>query len=244
MNLHRICTPFYFWLAFVAVLFVAPAQLPAAESATNARPIRVICLGDSVTMGALLKHPAKDSYPARLQTRLGGGYVVRNYGVGGCTLIHQGQPNVWSTLKRIQADQFAPDIVVINLGINDTCGAPRHCWDHHADFAGDYRELIAALRALPSQPRLWLCAPTPMMLAAPGVTRNRQQELAERIPRLDELIGVAKQMVKEQGTGFIDLHTPFAGKPEWFNPDGVHPNKAGYAAIAEVVAQALKESSR
>jgi lysophospholipase L1-like esterase len=235
--------PFHLWLAFVAVLLAAPAPLSAADAATTAKPIRVICLGDSVTAGARLKDPAKDAYPARLQSLLGDGYVVSNYGVGGCTLIHQGQPNVWSTLKRIQKDKCEPDIVVINLGINDTCGAPRHCWDHQADFAGDYRELIAALRALPSQPRLWLCAPTPMALEASGVNSSRRQNLAERIPRLDELIGVVRQIVKEQGTGFIDLHTPFLGKPELFTNDGVHPNQAGYAAIAKVVAQALKQTS-
>ena len=235
--------PFHFLLAFVTVLLFLPAKLPAADSATTSKSVRVLCLGDSVTAGARLKDPARDSYPARLQVLLGGSYAVSNYGVGGCTLIHQGQPNVWSTLKRIHKDKCEPDIVIINLGINDTCGGTRHCWDHQANFPADYRVLIAALRALPSKPHLWLCAPTPMMLEAPGVSGSRRQELAERIPRLDELIGVIRQTAKEQGTGFIDLHTPFLGQPELFTNDGVHPNKAGYEAIAKVVAQALKQTS-
>lgn len=235
---------FHLWLALVTGLLASPANLPAAGPATNARSIRVICLGDSVTAGARLKDPAKDSYPAQLQILLGGKYAVSNYGVGGCTLIHQGLPNVWTTMKKIRADKLEPDIVVINLGINDTCGGTRHCWEHNADFPADYRELIKELRALPSQPRLWLCAPTPMVLETPGVSGSRRQELAERIPRLDELIGVIQQIAKEQGTGFIDLHTPFLGRQELFTNDGVHPNQSGYAAIAVVVAQALKETSR
>lgn len=220
------------------------AAVPPAETPKAVKPIRVVCLGDSITAGARLEEPAKDSYPARLQALLGSGYSVTNYGVSGCTLIHKGQPNVWSTLKRLQTDKQEPDAVVIDLGINDTCGGTRHCWDYKADFPGDYRELIEALRALPFKPRLWLCAPTPMVLETPGVDGSRRADLTERIPRLDELIGVIRQVSKEQGTGFIDLHTPFVGKPELFTPrDGVHPNKAGYEAIAEMVAQALQKTS-
>lgn len=235
---------FHPWLALFIALLASLAKLPAADSTTTAKPIRVICLGDSVTAGARLDDPAKNSYPARLQVLLSSCYAVSNYGVSSCTLIHQGQPNVWSTLKRIKEDKFDPDIVVINLGINDTRINNCHYWDYRGDFPGDYRELIEALRTLPSHPRLWLCAPTPMVLETPGVNGSRRQDLSERIPRLDELIGVIRQIANEQATGFIDLHTPFLGKPELFTNDGVHPNKAGYEAIAKVVAQALKQASQ
>lgn len=74
---------------------------------------------------------------------------------------------------------------------------------------------------------------------------SRRQDLAERMPRLEETIGIFKQISKEEGVGFIDPHKPLIGKPELMTPgDGPHPNKAGHAATAWMVARALKETSR
>jgi hypothetical protein len=52
-----------------------------SSAATPAAPIKVACIGDSITEGAGLSNPALESYPARLQRLLGAGYIVRNYGV-------------------------------------------------------------------------------------------------------------------------------------------------------------------
>lgn len=203
--------------------------------------IRVACIGDSTTFGIGVKNKAEESYPAQLQTLLGGGYQVTNLGVGSCTLIRKGSPNVWTTLKRLKASQFNPDIVVVDLGINDTVGSPRNCWSHQVDFPGDYRDLVDALAALPSKPRIWLCAPSPMVLETPGLNQERRKNLAERQPRLQELISVIKRIATEKHTGFIDLNTPLADKPQFFK-DGVHMKKDGYHAVAELVAKVLKKS--
>jgi sialate O-acetylesterase len=165
---------------------------------------------------------------------------VTNLGVGGCTLIRKGSPNVWSQIKKIE--EAEPDIVVVSLGTNDTCGGRRACWDHKDEFPGDYRDLIDTLRALPSEPRIWMCAPTPMVLETPGLSRSRKNNLLERKPRLQELIGIIRHVAEEKDTGYIDLNTPLAGKPELFTKgDGVHPNKAGYRAVAELVYRAVKD---
>lgn len=221
---------------FALVLFQS-LEVFAAER------VRVACVGDSTTQGAGTTNRATGAYPAQLQTVLGDGFEVRNFGVGSCTLIRKGQPNVWATLKRIEAQQVNPDIVIVSLGINDTCGGSRKCWDHKADFPRDCRDLVDRLLALPSKPRVWLCAPTPMVVNAAGVDAKRKMDLEERGPRLQELIGHIREIAKEKNTGFIDLNTPMASKPELFT-DGVHLNENGCHAVAELVAATLKKESR
>ena len=200
--------------------------------------IRIACVGDSITFGARLKSRAEDSYPAQLQRLLGGNAEVTNFGVGSCTLIRKGRPNVWNQLGKIQ--QSNPDVVIVSLGTNDTCGGTRHCWDHKDEFPADCRDLIDALKTFPSKPSVWLCAPTPMVLETPGLSPKRKADLTTRKPRLQELIVVVKAVAKAKKAGFIDLNTPLADRPDLFTEsDGVHPNKAGYLAIAELVHRAL-----
>jgi len=231
------CAATFALLAFLSVT--------AEDPKSAAQKIRVACVGDSITAGARMADRAKDSYPAQLQLLLGDRYEVTNLGVGSCTLIRKGSPNVWKTLRRIQATKLKPDIVVVSLGTNDTCGRPRNCWSHKDDFSRDCRELIDQLRALPSKPRVWICVPTPMVLETPGLNTKRVKDLQQRGPRLRELIGFIKEVVQEKKVDFIDLNTPLADKPEFFwEGDGVHPNKAGYRAIAELVHKALLEEKR
>lgn len=47
--------------------------LPWAGHAAGPAPVRVACVGDSITQGVGTAHPEKESYPAQLQALLGGG---------------------------------------------------------------------------------------------------------------------------------------------------------------------------
>jgi lysophospholipase L1-like esterase len=203
--------------------------------------IKVACIGDSITFGARLDDPDKYSYPAQLQALLGENYLVENFGVGSCTLIRKGKPTVWTQLAKIMESN--PNIVIISLGTNDTCGGTRACWDHKNDFPGDYRDLIDSLRLFPTNPRIYICAPSPMVLETPGLDSARIADLQERQPRLQELIDNVNKIAVEKKTNFIDLNTPMATRPELFTEkDGVHPNKAGYLFIAELVSRAIQKS--
>lgn len=203
--------------------------------------IKVACIGDSITFGARLEDPDKDSYPAQLQVLLGDNYDVENFGVGGCTLIRKGEPNVWTQLAKISASK--PDIIIISLGTNDTCGGTRACWDHKNDYPGDYSDLIDTLRTFSSNPHIFLAAPSPIVIETPGLDSARIADLQERQPRLQELIARIKNLAVEKNTHFIDLNTPMDNKPELFTEkDGVHPNKAGYSFIAALVYSALQNS--
>ncbi|MEX0314626.1 MAG: GDSL-type esterase/lipase family protein [Allomuricauda sp.] len=206
--------------------------------------IKVSCVGDSITFGARLENPSADSYPAQLQKLLGDEYVVTNHGVGGSTLLKKGIPNVWSQLSKIKS--ASPDIVVISLGTNDTCGmgtcGNRKCWEYVDEFAQDYNNLIDELRSIPSKPDIWICAPSPMVIETPGLSSERVEGLSIRKPRLQKLIITIKEVAREKNVKIIDLNTPLRNKPELFTEkDGVHPNKSGYKTIAKLVYNKIKK---
>jgi acyl-CoA thioesterase I len=229
-----------------ATLLIAFILMPVVVNSWGKQKekIKVACIGDSITFGARLENPEEDSYPARLQGLLGEKYLVENFGISSCTLIRKGIPTVWSLLSKIKTAN--PDIVVISLGTNDTCGmgtcGDRKCWEYKDEFEGDYSDLIDTLRNWPSQPRIWICAPSPMVLETPGLSDDRTQGLIVRTPRLLELIGIIKKVAENKKVGFIDLNTPLTGQGKLFTEqDGVHPNREGYLAIAELVYRELKK---
>ncbi len=83
-------------------------------------PIRIACVGDSITFGATIKNRTQHCYPAELGGLLGKKYEVRNFGVNGATLLKRGDRPYWKLPAFKAATDFAPTIVIIKLGTNDT----------------------------------------------------------------------------------------------------------------------------
>ena len=217
-----------------AVLLCGPALLPAAE--LDGR-IRVACLGDSITHGARVARQT-ESYPAVLGRLLGDGCVVRNFGIGGATLLKTGRPNVWQALDKAKA--FRPQVVIVALGTNDTVSGRRANWEKIAPFDRDCQTLIDELAALDTGPRILLCTPTAMVLETPGLSAERLADLTQRKPRLQKLCAQIRTVARANGkknTGLVELNRVLAGRPKLVTEgDGVHPNAAGYRAIAEALA--------
>ena len=93
---------------------------------------------------------------------LGAGYDVRNYGVSGCTMLRHGDSPYWGQKAYQEALALNPDIVVIDLGGNDS--KPQN-WKFKGEFAADTRAMIESLRALPAKPRVLVCLPMPAFKA-------------------------------------------------------------------------------
>ncbi len=96
--------------------------------------------------------------PARLQRFLGEHYDVRNGGVSGRTMLRHGDFPYVNEAAYGRTWPFQPNIVVIDLGGNDS--KPQN-WKFKDEFAADARAMIEAFRALPTKPRILLCLPTP-----------------------------------------------------------------------------------
>lgn len=159
-----------------------------AVPASNRRegPIRVACVGDSITeLGACLKKRSRkdalaelDSYVAQLSRLLGPAYEVKNYGISAMTLLKGGlcgpkaksKPcSYWNTSEFGAALESDPDIVTIMLGTNDAkrCnwygppnGSPR---GGGVLFLSDYLDLLQTFSSLPSAPKLYIAVPPPLV---------------------------------------------------------------------------------
>lgn len=205
---------------FLALILVLAALKAGAE------PIRIACIGDSITEGSGVDNPSVNAYPIVLGRLLGTNYQVRNFGVSGRTLLKKGDNPYWREAAFRNATNFAPHIVTIKLGTNDS--KPQN-WRYRNEFADDLRAMIDVFTNLPSHPVVWVCLPVPAYAVNfgidPEIIRN-------------EIIPILKQVAQEKGMPVVDLYTPLSGKPELF-PDNIHPNLNGAALIARTLHGAM-----
>ena len=231
----------------IAFLFILTVLLCCRNSRLFARQvppdtIRIACVGNSITYGARLADPAKNSYPAVLQQLFNRNTIaVKNFGISGATMIRFGQPNVWQQEDKIKS--YLPNVVVIILGTNETVSGNRHNWEHINDFEKDYYDFLSHLKSLSSRPVIFICSPPDMNLKTPGLSQQRIQDLTLRRPRLFELKKRIKKIAHASNVHFIDLTTKFKNKPYLITPeDGVHPNKKGYHFLAKIIFKKIKHT--
>lgn len=196
--------------------------------APKADAVRVACIGNSITDGAGIFNSDVYGYPAQLQKLLGEGYLVKNYGRSGRTMLGKGnhpymQEYVWKDCQR-----FNPNIVVIKLGTNDSKAMN---WQYGADFQKDMQSMIDTLKALPARPEIFLAYPL-------KAYKNRYH--IEDSVIANAIIPIIKKVAKKNKLRTIDLYTPFIGHEDVLQKgDGVHPNPKGTAAMAEIVSKAI-----
>lgn len=191
-------------------------------------PVRVACIGDSITEGTGLHWESKSAYPALLDSLLGPGYAVLNCGRSGATLLKNGNFPFWTRKDFSNVFSFQPDIVVIKLGTNDT--KPFN-WNA-SEFEKDYQALIDTLRTIPAGPQIHLCLPVPVFQTRWGI--NDSTMTAGVIPIIRKIADANRLPV-------IDLYTPLIDYPQFF-PDAIHPDEAGALRMAGLVARALLEN--
>ena len=66
---------------------ILSSLLILALTSCQKEPVRVACVGDSITFGHGIKDRENDAYPGVLRSLLGEKYDVRNFGVSGSTTM-------------------------------------------------------------------------------------------------------------------------------------------------------------
>lgn len=192
--------------------------------------VRVACVGNSITDGYGIALSETNGYPAVLGRKLGDGYVVKNFGVSGHTMLKKGDcPYMANDAYRL-SKEFNPDIVVIKLGTNDS--KPQN-WKYKDEFMQDAQQMIDEYKALPSRPDIYLAYPVKAMTSSFDISDS---------VIVNGVIPMLRRLAEKNGLKVIDLHSVFDGHREWFIPDGIHPNAQGAAVMAEEVRKVLAGS--
>ena len=201
----------------ITLIFLSVILLTLA--ACTSEPVRVACVGDSITYGHGIKDRLHDAYPGVLSSMLGEKYDVRNFGVSGTTTMTGTDMPYVNEQAYKDALEFNPQIVTIKLGTNDS---KPYNWKEQEHFKQDLKTLIESFRALPSKPKIWLCLPVPAYGHAWSINDS---------VIYNGVIPYIREVAQEEDLPLIDLNTPFQGKRQYF-PDTIHPNEEGERMIA------------
>ena len=209
-----------------AILFSCNTpEKPPKKKPKPTRTLRVACIGDQVMLSEKLD--SADRYTAQLQWLLGNDYLVKTYALEDATVLKNGnQPFVEDTLFK-QVIDFHPDIVVINLGINDT--KMSNWWKYGEEFIGDYMEMVESFQTLSSKPKVLICRPTKPFDIVDGINDSTMQ-----IGILPNIDSVASWRFIET----VDLYTVLSYRKDLFK-GYLYPNETASRIIAEIITDAI-----
>ena len=189
--------------------------------------VRVACIGNSITDGDGIAFSDANGYPAKLGKLLGENYLVKNFGLSGHTMLQKGDRPYMANPTYQACKDFNPNIVIIKLGSNDS---KPYNWEHGDEFGKDMQQMIDELNALPARPRIWLAYPAKPVKPSFGISDS---VIVHGIkPVVDKLARKNKRSV-------IDFYSVFDNRDDLMQADGIHPNEAGAAAMAETAFKAL-----
>jgi lysophospholipase L1-like esterase len=200
----------------------------------GAQPIRVACVGDSITFGYALPEAtrAMSSYPGVLSKRLGGGYVVKNFGHTGCTIMNlDWLPPLIKTDEYKQALAFKPNVVIIMGGTND--GHPRN-WTHISQFEKDLKTITHSFLNLSTHPKVMIMTPPRLCTKAEkGVLEGDHcNNVNQGIPP------IFRSFARTNALQLIDSRLSITTR-DCYGVDGIHLNEKGCMKLANQVAFVL-----
>ena len=202
----------------IAILILAPAitglQTMNLQSKKFFTPIRVACVGDSITQNS--------GYPYDLQALLGANFSVGNFGVSQSTvLLNSFKPYMDQPQFQMGLD-FQPQIVIIMLGTNDDLQGLRL---YNESFENDYEQLVGSFQRLTTKPQIWIMTPPPIFSNSSDLSPSYLS---------NTIIPMTQNVAHKMGLPTIDVYDTFIDHPDYFL-DGVHPNSQGAELIAKDV---------
>lgn len=207
------------------LLFFGGIKADAAQEEAEQTPVRIACVGDSLTYGYNSSNPETQSYPAKLQSLLGEEYAVQNFGVNSATMLKKGNKPYWNQAAYSQSMASDPDIVILMLGTNDSKEVN---WrEHGGEFLSDMEEMIRGYQELPSSPQVYVGI-------SPRLTADEVMELVNEVI-VNEIGPLQRQAARELGCPVLDIYQLSETLGEEDFNDCVHPTDMGYQKIASYI---------
>lgn len=204
-----------------------------------------------------------ENYPevmaAMLEQAKPGRFEIANFGKGGTTGWFCSNP-WWNETKLdhlARTRAFQPDVIVVMFGVND-CAQWRgegyvNSFTHPWSEGVAHSFLMARLvNTLPNRPRIVWGTPSWVWGKVagyrwqtnwPGAEEREEKFMMGHPLSMNE--EARALLEKELGTPVpkVDVYALTKGREDWYSKksgsDGIHPNKAGYTAIARAFADAL-----
>ncbi len=219
----------FLWVCFAGYAVAQPTSDSVSKTAalmkTGTEPVRVVCLGDSVT-GVYYHTGGRRAYPEMLQLALKRLYPdasveVFNAGISGNTTV--------DALKRLDTDVLThkPHLVTVMFGLNDMTRVPME------EYEANLSTIIQKCRDAGAE--VMLCTPN-SVTDTPSRPRTRLFEYREGILRVGER---ANAPVVDCFSVFEAVRSENSSQWLMIMSDEIHPNMAGHKLFAERIAQAI-----
>lgn len=218
------------------------------ERKTYTEPLRIACIGDSITEGVGASNYSNNSYPARLLSKAvkaGKDVVVSNYGNSGSkTMDFEGRHYNKSLAYILSMYETDADYILIGLGTNDA-RMTTYTYGYADRFYDDYTALLRGYGERPS---------TKVVYNTSAIFRRDKRDIAtvSNIHPMQRAISEtlnaeAIASGKDERYTFVDLYAltledflTVDAEGTFVNlNDSVHPNNAGYIVYADAIYDAL-----
>jgi lysophospholipase L1-like esterase len=152
-----------------------------------------------------------------------GAFVLKDWAQGGLSSetylpFFERRAAAWSRLR--------PDLILLQLGTNDA--APlREGRLRPEDFERNIRAVIGRLRGARGR-----AGRPPGILVASAIPFHDAAAAAKNEVLLKVVNPALRRIAEDEGLTFVDNYAVLAGRPDLYDPDGVHPNARGEKRLA------------
>lgn len=196
----------------------------ACTARAQPRPLTYVAIGASDAVGVGANDPVTEGWVPRLATELGPDVRLVNLGVSGSTLSQALQEQVGPAVDA------QPDVVTVWLAVNDlNARVPLEQYSADLETLLDQLDQTHARVLVGNVPDVAQLAP------------YRGIDPAQVDAEVNRWNVVIADAAARHGDTLVDLYAHWqdlANHPEYLSGDGFHPSSEGYAALAQVFADA------